>query len=72
VAARASPSYSALFVSLLIPSLPRLQMRHDPELSVSFEQPPRSWKEAGPLGQGSEEEFQEGMKHGLSRCVCAW
>ena len=48
----------------------RFQMRQDPELSPSFELPPRSWREAGQMGVGTESEFLEGMKGGLDRCAC--
>ena len=50
---------------------PPLQMRQDPELSPSFELPPRSWREAGQIGVGTESEFLEGMKGGLDRCAPA-
>jgi len=54
---------------LLLLCISRLtQMRHDPVLSPSFELPPLSWREAGPSGVGSEEDFLEGIKDGLDRC----
>lgn len=46
-----------------------LQLRHHPDLGPSFESAPLPWKEAGPRGIGSEDEFLEAMRSGLNRQV---
>ena len=44
------------------------QMRREPELTLSFEAPPLSWKEAGPSGVGTEDQFLEAVRGDLNRC----